>query len=435
MSDTNNEYEFMSETEIAALSVRALSNRPNEHSGQYGKGGLTPEGLKAAFSALPEAVARRLNGELPRMLRRIGDTEESVSELDGRLAGKMDKLKPPVGAPEIHSVHLYSENSAGQTVFVKGHITPEPSTIVYRTTEGDLHVKDPTAKSHPVNKKYFDLKSNNSLYRECADMEHRIKNLEHSANGTVYETKTIKGLSDVLQVDNACPYGIISKLGGNVAKVTVGLPFDTSGTLCHTSGVTVSEYTANSVAMPIGEKYNIKIPCSIAATCTVTVYISERGTSYLNKCGLMDSGKNQIGGQVTFRDGVSELTLEYGSVGAEYLCITKVTQGTALSEPCYLDDIRVMLTEPWNGKIMRVVDEIEIPEAIRSLEGYGEEGAYIDVQAKTFVASDGSVTDVSALLPDEFDVISLLPSAIIAFTDGNGGRAMTDYEISYKNKI
>lgn len=63
MSETNKEITlpFISEAEIAELSVTALSDRPNERSGQYGRKGLTPAELKAAFSALPKAIALRLN--------------------------------------------------------------------------------------------------------------------------------------------------------------------------------------------------------------------------------------------------------------------------------------------------------------------------------------------------------------------------------------
>ena len=76
---------FMSETEIAAKSVRALSNRPNEHSGQYGRKGLTPEELKAAFSALPEAIAAKMNELLPQILARFDETENAFNDADEAL--------------------------------------------------------------------------------------------------------------------------------------------------------------------------------------------------------------------------------------------------------------------------------------------------------------------------------------------------------------
>ena len=53
----------------------------------------------------------------------------------------------------------------------------------------------------------------------------------------------------------------------------------------------------------------------------------------------------------------------------------------------------------------------------------------------TLIAADGTVTDVSDQLFDEFDLLSLLPSAIVEFKDSDGGRVIADYEFSYKNKI
>ena len=75
MSETTEKNEitlpFMSETDIAKLSVSALSNRPNERSGQYGKKGLTPEQVKEAFSALPVAIAARMIRRAVRVIRGI----------------------------------------------------------------------------------------------------------------------------------------------------------------------------------------------------------------------------------------------------------------------------------------------------------------------------------------------------------------------------
>ena len=348
------ENKFMTETEISSLSVSALSNRPNEHSGQYGRKGLTPEELKAAFSALPEAIARRLNEKIPEILSAIEETRtdiaegdealreaimEAVSELNGdlkeevtaALGGKVDKINQTYLQDTV--TYVYGVGKDGGTKLIKGNYNIEPSTLVYRDESGYFTVKNPNLGGHPVSKSYFDSKANNSLYGEFSDMEKRMRNFEYSASGNIYRTETLRGSASAIQVDNACPYGILSRIGGNVARVTVGLPFDTAGTVCHTSGGNVTENVSpNSVSIPVGEKYNIKIPCDISSPCDVSVYASERGTGDLNKGGLMDSGKSQIGSQVTFREGVSELSLDSGN--AKYVCITKTGQGTALTEAC-----------------------------------------------------------------------------------------------------
>lgn len=449
---TNIALPFMSETDIAALSVSALSDRPNEHSGQYGRKGLTPAELKAAFSALPVAIAGRLNELLPQIIKRFEETETSCGESNEALrvaimeavAGLDDALKSELlvaisGKLDRRSGSglyrtVYAEGTDGNTEMIRVSSTPTVGGIVSYGEDGHFGVAAPLSPSHPVTKNYFDTKKNNSLYTEVTDAVRRVQALEHSANGNIYGNVCLSGSGSVLQVDNACPYGILSKIGGRVTKITVGLAFNTAGTLAHTSGVSVTEnISSNSVSIPVGEKYNIKIPCDFSAPCTVTVYAVERGTGYLNKGGLMNASKAQIGSQVSFRNGVSELSLADGSADAKYICVTKQDQGTELTEPCYLDELRVTVSDPAKAKILRVIEEIDIPNDILSLDGYGEEGAYLDVIAGKYFFADGA--SVSVTLPAEFEVISLLPSALVEFTDEDGNRVAADYELTYKNKL
>ena len=90
---------FMSATDIARLSVSALSNRPSEHSGQYGRKGLTPEELKAAFSALPKEIAEKLNELLPKILARFGETETMVSDTETALREAITKAVTEAEVP------------------------------------------------------------------------------------------------------------------------------------------------------------------------------------------------------------------------------------------------------------------------------------------------------------------------------------------------
>ncbi len=431
---------FMSETEIARLSVSALSNRPNEHSGQYGRKGLTPEQVKEAFSALPVAIAARMNELLPLIRQKLQESDANITdicdiinEVIRGLDGKIGKLQRPSDLTNI--AYVYGEDAEGNTVLLKGNYGSEAGTLVYRGKDGTFNVKTPTSFSHPVSKQYFDTKNKNSLYSEVTDMERRVQSLEHSANGNIYGTVTLRGSSSALQVDNACPYGILTRLGGNVAKITVGLPFDTQSAKAYGGNAITENISPNSVSMPRGEKYNIRIPCMITAPCTVTVYATEPGTAYLNKGGLMDAGKSQIGSQVLFRDGVAEIVYDSGTADAEYICITKTSQGTELTEPCYLNGIRIMISDPTKAECLYTVEEIEIPAEIRALDGYGEEGAYVDFTERKFYGADGVSIDVSAYLPEESDILSLLPSAIVSFSDGSGNAVAADYELSYKNKI
>lgn len=122
MSETTEKNEitlpFMSETDIAKLSVSALSNRPNERSGQYGRKGLTPEQVKEAFSALPVAIAERMNELLPEMLGKIDGEEQARKDADKEIKASA------VGVPEYDTATgvLTFKTLDGQTV--KRHDIP-----------------------------------------------------------------------------------------------------------------------------------------------------------------------------------------------------------------------------------------------------------------------------------------------------------------------
>jgi len=436
---------FMSETEIAALSVSALSNRPNEHSGQYGRKGLTPEELKAAFSALPVAIAEKMNELLPQIIERFSETEEAFGEADealkseiteaieGLRAGKLDKLERPYPVPDTY---IYGEDKDGNTVLVRSSVSTAPNALVARDENGDFFVGKPTKATHPVNKLYFAQKSNNSLYSEVTDMERRMKSLEHAASGNIYETVTLSGNASAAQVDNACPYGILSRLGGNVTKIKVGLPFNTFGAAAHYGNPVTENVTPNSVSIPIGETANVRIPCNITAPCTATVWVDESSDmDSLYKSGFSDeNAKPIIQGRFTGELPVT-FSLEEGNPSARYIVFLKTLQGTALSDAIYINGIRLMISEPEKAEILYDLEEIEIPEEIRALNGYGETGAYIDFAERRFYNASGAATDISGYLSDEADIISLLPSAIVRFYDASGNAVAAEYSLSYKNKI
>ena len=100
-----------------------------------------------------------------------------------------------------------------------------------------------------------------------------------------------------------------------------------------------------------------------------------------------------------------------------------------------VSDFRVIFDDPTKANVETVIEEIEIPEGITSLAGYGEEGSYLDLTERKFYRADGSSEDVSEYLPVECDVISLLPGSIIKFTDAGGEPVVAEYSVSYKNKI
>ena len=406
---------FMSETEIAALSVRSLANRPNDRSGQYGRRGLTPEELKAAFSALPETIARRLNERIPEIMDSVGEADAALkAEIEDALKEKVGAIRQSYAGNSV--TYAYGVDNGGETKLVKGNYSAEPSTLVYRDTSGHIVVKAPQNGGNPIPKSYFDTKSNNSLYSEVMANDRRVKNLICASNGKLFETVTLVGSGSAVQVDNACPYGILTRLGGNVARIRVGVPFNLAGSSNVTdtslnSFVTVSGKTPYiRCDVPAGVSVSVNCDGLNGATVKEFALASGAGGSYFDGIDRFDPGETVVSSQ-------ANKYIYMSRSGSDFV------------------NFRVMLSNYETASIYGDVDEIEIPAEVRALDGYGATGSYIDFADRKFYSSSGAVTDISALLPAEIDVISLLPSAIIKFTDASGNAVTAEYELSYKNKL
>lgn len=61
----------ISEDDIATMSVKSLSDRPSEHSSQYGQKGLSAQEIKTKLSELPEHIAGNFNGLIDILLKLI----------------------------------------------------------------------------------------------------------------------------------------------------------------------------------------------------------------------------------------------------------------------------------------------------------------------------------------------------------------------------
>lgn len=353
---------------------------------------------------------------------RISDEEIGRSDADTALKAEIeDALKEKVGTIRQsyagNSVtYAYGVDNGGETKLVKGNYSAEPSTLVYRDTSGHIVVKAPQNGGNPIPKSYFDAKSNNSLYSEVMANDRRVKNLICASNGKLFENVTLVGSGTAVQVDNACPYGILTRLGGNVARIRVGVPFNLAGSSNVTdtslnSFVTVSGKTPYiRCDVPAGVSVSVNCDGLNGATVKEFALASGVGGSYFDGIDRFDPGETVVSSQ-------ANKYIYMSRSGSDFV------------------NFRVMLSNYETASIYGDVDEIEIPAEIRALDGYGATGAYIDFAEQKFYSASGAATDISALLPAEIDVISLLPSAIIKFTDASGNAVTAEYELSYKNKL
>jgi hypothetical protein len=219
----------------------------------------------------------------------------------------------------------------------------------------------------------------------------------------------------VLQVENALPYGILSKLSGAVKTITVGLPY----ALASSSGV--ESLSSTSFKMSKNYSYiNVPIPKSES----VTVY-AKSDTASVTKYGLgtAAAGDSIVVKNITFgtpatsvNDAITHVAI-YGITGA------------------VIDDFRVMFTTPSAATIKFTHKTIEIPDEVRKITGYGAKGAYLDLTERKFYDASGKMTNVSEMLPEDFDIIPLLPGAIIRFNGADDKVTEAGYTLTYKSKI
>ena len=278
----------------------------------------------------------------------------------------------------------------------------------------------------------------------------RVGNLELAAEGKIYNTETLEAKGTALQVDNTLPYGILSRVGGNVKTITVGLPYTFEGGVIHSlekedgTRVQLYKYTTdgNALIIPKGSRYWVRFPSKIPEGATVTARLDTSvGFSYYT----FTVGKTQQDTVVnehyngTTKESASKVTFGEGhfakltSTSDNFtLWFTKTTTDTELK----VLNLRLLIdSEHLEGVTLYHTEEIEIPDSITSLTGYGEEGNYLDLTEGKFCLADGSYVDVREQFPVGRDIISLLPSSIVKFYGQNGEFVSADYTLTYKTKL
>jgi hypothetical protein len=334
--------------------------------------------------------------------------------------GKVDKLTP--SATTYSRPYVYTVNKDGEHSLVKTNIGHESNTIVIRDEDGLFSVKTPTTSMHPVPKKYFDTKTNNSLYYDHNALERRVANIEYGSSGKLYDTVELNGSGSALQVDNACPYGVLTRLSGNVARIKVGVLFDLNANDAY-------NYTPTSVnSFYCTNAKSVYIKCVIPTGTVVKINCDGVNGSTVKRFALSserkgDSMDEAIGNKGYFYPDTVVTTTQDNN----YIYVER--------DGNEFENLRVTISNYETADIYGDVDELVISEDITSLTGYGEAGSYLDLTERKFYRADGSSKDVSEYLPAECDVISLLPGSIIKFTDADGNPVTAGYSLSYKNKI
>lgn len=81
-----------------------------------------------------------------------------------------------------------------------------------------------------------------------------------------------------------------------------------------------------------------------------------------------------------------------------------------------------------------VVDTKIVPEAVRTLSGYGGKGSTVDTIGLKFIAADDTETDIAAMLPENFYAIEVAPGGSIKFMQ-NSEEVPAPSSVSYLVRI
>lgn len=293
-------------------------------------------------------------------------------------------------------------------------------------------------------------------------VELRLKKLESAAEGNLYMfweddtegcTKTVP--DDVLR------YATLDKIGGKtvVRNQLLDIDYDNGTAYIRSNCNIVREsdtlkinaakrygYVAVGVNTLSGHKYlvaekvksaepssnGISISISSAIMGGLTSYYIPTGTEWTLVGVIFTASNDSTGGTIQFlRDNRVQESISDNTIYSSGICVYDLTQwfGADIADTITTPERAYELGvprepipydagTPVHADVERVITDVEtkaIPAAIRSLPGYGAAGAVVDFEQKIYTAPDGTQTDISALLPDGFEIIEVEAGGTITF--------------------
>lgn len=366
-------------------------------------------------------------------------TSAVVAYVDKVADTKLDKIKLQGTTPNVCHVY-YTHSVDGSPKLLPASVASlqtnnDLGTVVLRNKDGYVLVPDPKSGAHAVNLSYMNDILSTDVYPVLNNLTNRIFNIEDVNSRILYSTEYIDAdtSTQAFQVDNACSYGILTRLSGNVAYLKLGLPYNTA------ASASVSSYTSSSYKIIAG-KATSYLYCPIAAETSIEVSMYSQGSIVHGRFGLATAAASSA--------------ILKNTVGADTNGFFKVnTRVTAKSAATYIffdvpennevTDIRVMCyrtEEGYSGNAAIAKNQLyfetryDIPEAITRIQGYGDENSYIDFERKVFVSSTGVETDISGMLSSTSDMLNLEPSMIGRFYNANNAQVSASFKLYYKNR-
>lgn len=347
---------------------------------------------------------------------------ENLDKITEGLDAKLDKIKPVNNMGYAYGVGYLGTgdkfgNLDGIPYLRNVTISSSPWCIVARDENAEIAVSaSPKKGSSAISLTYLSLKLN-PINRSLGEITRRMDSVEHASIGNIYENITLDDVGESLQVDNACPWGIFSRLGC-IAKLRCILPYQLSASSNLTpTGVNSFGFTDRSTY----------IRCDIPAGTTFKIAAESVGE-------VKRFGISSIAGSSGFDTSI-------GNKG--YFAVNEFVTATKDCSYIFVEkgekeytNFKVVFASgyvPTNA--ITEISEIEVPEYIRGLSGYNIEGAYLDLIEKKLYAGSYSPQDIDVSGLDDIINLPLLPGMIVQFIGTDGKPKEVQYELTYKNKI
>jgi hypothetical protein len=282
---------------------------------------------------------------------------------------------------------------------------------------GNITTSTPVSDLDCANKSYVD------------QLRRRVESLAYAANGNIYENVTLSGTAHAVQVKNACPYGIISRVGDNVAIISVDKFYNLDQTVTYAKDGADKSCRINgdgTVTIPVGRTYYIEFPCFLPAGVTITV----------NATG--ENSKGEKVSNFTVNDGMSSARVGLGKSlelkeAVTKLRIWKDAPGTATTEELTVGDILITVDNPaslTDDHLKYNICKYPIPASVRDIETY----EYFDLSKGKVMTLEGE--EIAVEITADSDVFKFEPNAVIRlFANEDGENAVTSYTLNYKNKL
>lgn len=231
--------------------------------------------------------------------------------------------------------------------------------------------------------------------------------------------------------ENALPYAEVISVGGAKAIESVGVnkfPYP----YFHESN-----RTSNGVTITVNSDGSLTLNGTPTETVVFVLYSNRNDQRLIyENCTYTVSLQNSPDASCVFinsngsTDGVSWGDSLMGAPGQDTVSFESSTPLLGvqfflviLAKAGFLDNVTVypMLNEggvplPYKPYMK---DSLLIPEAIRQLDGYGEEGSYVDLRNRRFVKADGEIVDISHLLSPD-NLVAVTPGGTLSIVTETG---------------